>query len=246
MRQQWLRGSEHCHDSTCGFRTSLVLGERCPRDATPSSAARLGPAPSYTDTHALSHHCMVTGWSSRHHEKLGVSFTSLKPDPGCGQTLQCQISAPNTSHQIQKCEEERQAQLAVLIATPPWEWPSQMSGAPAALLCPGSQATHRMRMLGTSSPVLAEGWGRELTPSTPPLNRCFQQKVRAVSTRMNEHDWKALEVPGAGALNALCKGTKTTQWLSTYPLGTLTVRPPVGPPGKRLFRPAVCWAVRAG
>lgn len=98
------------------------MSERCPHDATRSSAARLGPAPSaarpppsYTNTHPLSHHCTVTGWSSRHHEKLGVSFTSLKPNPGCGQTLQCQISAPNTSHQIKKREEEHQAQLAVLV-----------------------------------------------------------------------------------------------------------------------------------
>lgn len=85
------------------------------------------------------------GGSSRHHEKLGVSFTRMKADPG--QTLQCQIGSPKASRQIKHHEEEHEAPLAVLIATPLQTWPVQVR-AP-------------------SSPVQGEEQGARSTPRHP-------------------------------------------------------------------------------
>lgn len=88
-----------------------------------------------------SRHRMVMGGSSRHHEKLGVSFTPMKADPGCGQTLQCQVGSPNASRQIKHHEEEHEAPLAVLIATPLQTWPVQVRG-PSSLVQGEEQRAH--------------------------------------------------------------------------------------------------------
>lgn len=127
-----------------------------------------------------SRHRMVMGGSSRHHEKLGVSFTPMKAEPGCGQTSSVGL-VPRRLRARYHTTKRNMSPRAVLTAT-------ALQTRPVQAEAPAARSRER---------------NAELTPlhATLPLHRSFQQKRRGAFTRVTEHDWKLLDAPRGRGFN---------------------------------------------